>query len=115
MKYFLLLSFHLCYFMLIAQVKDADGQVYPTVVIGSQTWTTINLNVTHFRNGDIIPEAKTEMDWLLANENKQPAWCYYQNKTKFGKKFGKLYNGFALIDERGIAPDVMLRMRQKSC
>ncbi len=38
-----------------------------------------NLNAEKFRNGDPIPEAKTEEDWQKAAENKQPAWCYYDN------------------------------------
>ena len=45
------------------------------VVIGSQVWTNRNLNVIRFRNGDLIPEAKTDEQWLLAFKNKQPAWC----------------------------------------
>lgn len=105
MKYLFLFSLQLCSLSLFGQVKDVDGQTYSTVVIGNQTWTSTNLNVSHFRNGDLIPQAKTPMEWMVANENQQPAWCYYQNKSKFGKQFGKLYNGFALMDIRGIAPE----------
>ena len=31
-------------------------------------------------------------------------WCYYDNKIENGKKFGKLYNWFAVNDKRGLAP-----------
>jgi uncharacterized protein (TIGR02145 family) len=64
-----------------------------------------NLDVSTFRNGDPIPQAKTEEEWQLANELEQPAWCYYLNKKSNGKKFGKLYNGYAVTDSRGIAPE----------
>ena len=76
-----------------------------TVTIGSQVWCTNNLNVSVFRNGDTIPQAKTYIDWQLANELNQPAWCYYDNKKSNGKKYGKLYNGHAMSDPRGLAPD----------
>jgi uncharacterized protein (TIGR02145 family) len=78
--------------------------VYPSVKIGTQTWMTENLNVTHFRNGDSIPEAKTDEEWKTASDNKQPAWCYYNNDTANGKKYGKLYNWYAVNDLRGLAP-----------
>ncbi len=74
------------------------------VTIGTQIWSGKNLDVTTFRNGDSIPEAKTPAQWEKAGNNKQPAWCYYQNKPENGTKFGKLYNLFAVVDQRGLAP-----------
>jgi uncharacterized protein (TIGR02145 family) len=88
-----------------AQVTDINGQTYKTVFIGSQTWMAENLNVDRFRNGDVIPEAKTDEEWMTACRNFQPAWCYYKNDPKNGAKFGKLYNFWAVIDSRGIAPN----------
>ena len=74
------------------------------VSIGKQVWMTKNLNVDKFRNGDPIPEAKTEEEWERAGDNKQPAWCYYNNDPKNGNKYGRLYNWYAINDARGIAP-----------
>ena len=78
-----------------------------TVTIGNQVWMTKNLDVDKFRNGDPIPEAKTEEEWLKAGESEEPAWCYYRNdpKNDFGEKYGKLYNWYALNDPRGLAPE----------
>ena len=76
-----------------------------SVVIGTQIWTTENLNVSHFRNGDAIPEAKTAEEWKAAGNANRPAWCYYDNDQKNGKKYGKLYNWYAVNDTRGLAPD----------
>jgi uncharacterized protein (TIGR02145 family) len=64
-----------------------------------------NLNVDKFRNGDPRPEAKTEEEWKRAGENKQPAWCYYNNNPANSKKYGKLYNWYAVNDLRGLAPE----------
>ena len=65
---------------------------------------TKNLDVSIFRNGDPIPEAKTNEDWIQAIENNQPAWCYYDNNSVNGEKHGKLYNIYAVNDSRGLAP-----------
>ena len=86
-------------------ITDArDEKVYKTVVIGLQTWMSENLNVSTFRNGDVILEAKTKEEWENAGKNKQPAWCYYDNDPKNGAKYGKLYNWYAVNDPRGLAP-----------
>ncbi len=88
-----------------AQVNDVEGRTYKTVQIGSQTWMAENLNVSKFRNGDLILEAKNELEWQEAAKNKQPAWCYYENDTANGSKYGKLYNWYAVGDPRGLAPE----------
>ena len=75
-----------------------------TVTIGTQVWTSKNLAVSKFRNGDAIPLAKTNAEWQLAGQNKQPAWCYYENNGENGTKYGKLYNWDAVNDPRGLAP-----------
>jgi uncharacterized protein (TIGR02145 family) len=74
------------------------------IKIGNQIWMSGNLNIDQFRNGDKIPEAKTAEDWKKAGEEKKPAWCYYDNDPINGKKYGKLYNWYAVNDERGLTP-----------
>jgi uncharacterized protein (TIGR02145 family) len=81
-----------------------DNKNYKTILIGDQTWMAENLNVSTFRNGDIILEAKTYKEWKLAEENKRPAWCYYNYDSKNAEKYGKLYNWYAVNDPRGLAP-----------
>jgi len=86
-------------------LKDSrDGRVYKTVKIGEQEWMAENLNTDRFRNGDLIPEAKTASDWIRASEKKTPAWSYYNNDTTYSRKCGKLYNWYAISDPRGLAP-----------
>ncbi|MEO5998864.1 MAG: fibrobacter succinogenes major paralogous domain-containing protein [Chitinophagaceae bacterium] len=72
--------------------------------IGGQTWATANLDVSNFKNGDAIPEVKADSEWIKAGEDGRPAWCYYNNDAASGKKYGKLYNYFAVNDPRGLAP-----------
>ncbi|NCQ18127.1 MAG: hypothetical protein COZ80_01360 [Ignavibacteria bacterium CG_4_8_14_3_um_filter_37_9] len=64
-------------------------------------WFKENLNVDHYRNGDSIPEVQDPDKWAKL---KTGAWCYYDNDPENGKKFGKLYNWYAVNDPRGIAP-----------
>lgn len=80
-------------------------QVFKEVVIGNQTWMEQNLNLDTFRNGDVIPQARTVKEWTEAARNKKPAWCYFNNDSTLGSKYGKLYNFFAVSDPRGLAPE----------
>jgi OOP family OmpA-OmpF porin len=83
-------------------IKDTGGpKEYKTIKIGAQTWMAENLAVNKFRNGDPIPQAKTTEEWLKPS----PAWCYYENDSEKGAKYGKLYNWYAMADPRGIAPE----------
>jgi uncharacterized protein (TIGR02145 family) len=74
------------------------------ITIGTQTWTSKNLDVSTFRNGEAIPEAKSKEEWKKAGDNKTAAFCYYEYDSKNGKVYGKLYNWYAVNDSRGLAP-----------
>lgn len=76
----------------------------PETRIGNQIWMAVNLDVATFRNGDLIPEAKTKEDWINAAKARQPVWCYYNNDPANGKKYGRMYNWYAVTDSRGLAP-----------
>ena len=91
---------------LIAQVTDKDGNKYKTVQVGQQVWLNENLDVSHFRNGDAIPEAETAEEWNNAGNEGKPAWCYYHRDSSNAVTiFNKLYNWSAIKDPRGLAPD----------
>lgn len=72
-----------------------------TINIGGQIWASGNLAVTHYRNGDPIPEVQDGEEW---RNLKTGAWCHYNNDPKFESLYGKMYNRYAVIDERGLAP-----------
>jgi len=90
--------------LLFLVIFSASNSFTQSVTIGTQTWSAKNLNVATFRNGDAIPQAKTDEEWEAAGANRQPAWCYYENNTANGTKYGKLYNWYAVNDYRGLAP-----------
>jgi uncharacterized protein (TIGR02145 family) len=85
-------------------VTNREGNVYKTIDIGDQVWMAENLDVSTFRNGDLIPEAKSAEEWKKFGETGKPAWCYYGNDKANGKIYAKLYNWYAVNDPRGIAP-----------
>ena len=85
--------------------NESETLLETEVKIGSQIWMMKNLDVDMFRNGDAIPEIKTEEEWFKAEEQGKPAWCYYKNNHNQGIKYGKLYNWYAVNDSRGLAPE----------
>jgi uncharacterized protein (TIGR02145 family) len=82
--------------------KDIDGNICPTVDIGSQKWMSTNLKVTHYRNGDPIPRVTDSATWANLTTG---AYCEYQNDTNNGNDYGLLYNWYAVNDSRGLAPE----------
>ncbi len=86
----------------IETVTDIDGNVYEVVSIGNQCWTKQNFKVTRFKNGDPIPFVSGNSNW---GNTQQPAYCYYNNDLQNEPKYGKIYNGIAVNDPRGIAPE----------
>jgi uncharacterized protein (TIGR02145 family) len=83
---------------------SGSAQTEKEIRIGEQVWMAENLEVVRFSNGDPIPQAKTPDEWKKAGENKQPAWCTYNNKLDYRIRYGKIYNGYAVADKRGLCP-----------
>ncbi len=91
--------------ILSTNLTDIDGNTYKTVTIGEQIWMAENLNVSKFRNGDVIPEAKTLKEWQNYGNQGKPAFCHYNFDNTNSKLHGKLYNWYVINDPRGIAPE----------
>ena len=72
------------------------------IKIGTQTWTSKNLDVATYRNGDAIPQVQDFNEWKNLTTG---AWCYLFNDPTNGTKYGKLYNWYAVTDPRGLAPE----------
>lgn len=76
--------------------------IIPTVTVGSRTWMSVNLDVTQYRNGDVIPQATNATEWATATTG---TWCWYGfDYSLYGTTYGKLYNWYAVSDPRGLAP-----------
>ncbi|NQT26384.1 PKD domain-containing protein [candidate division KSB1 bacterium] len=83
-------------------VTDIDGNVYQTVKIGVQWWMAENLKVTHYNNGDAIPNVTDNTEWDNLTSG---AYCNYNNDVTNIATYGRLYNFYTVKDARGIAPN----------
>lgn len=82
-------------------VKDADGNEYKTVVIGSQTWFAENLKTTKYANGNSIKNITSGSEWVSC---KSPAYCWYDNNSSNKNEYGALYNWY-VINSGNICPN----------
>ncbi len=85
----------------IGSVVDIDGNTYKTIKIGDQWWMAENLRVTHFGNGEAIPNITDNSTWIGLST---PAYCEFNNNIENLITYGCLYNWYAVNDIRGIAP-----------
>ena len=82
-------------------LSASSADALPTIQIGTQKWMSKNLDVAFYRNGDVIPQVTDQTAWAALLTG---AWCYYNNDSTQGNKYGKLYNWYAVNDPRGLAP-----------
>lgn len=82
-------------------VTDIDGNHYNSIIINGQEWMTENLKTTKYCNGDLIPNLTKNTDWGNTNSG---AWSNYNNLSTNNNTYGKLYNWFAVSDNRNICP-----------
>ena len=74
-------------------ISVTNGLLLPTVTIGTQTWTTKNLDVATYSDGTVIPQVQDATAWANLTTG---AWCYYNNDPANGAVYGKLYNWYAV-------------------
>jgi uncharacterized protein (TIGR02145 family) len=86
----------------VGTVTDFDGNVYTTVIIGTQEWMDENLKVTHYRNGEPIQKVTDGTQW---SDLTTGAYCWYDNdEPTYGETYGALYNWFTVDDSRNLCP-----------
>jgi len=78
-------------------LTDRDGNVYKTILIGTQTWMAENLKTTKFNDGTSIPLITNGEVWksLLT-----PAYCWYNNDQTYKSTYGALYNWYAVTTSK---------------
>jgi len=82
-------------------VTDIEGNIYPTVAIGNQCWMAENLRTATYHNGDIIPNVLPNAEWQGLTSG---AWVQYNHDAANEFPYGKLYNWYAVNDERNVCP-----------
>jgi uncharacterized protein (TIGR02145 family) len=69
------------------------NMIQTTTSIGTQIWSSINLNVATYRDGTPIPQVSDPSQWANLTTG---AWCYYNNNSADGNIYGKMYNWYAV-------------------
>lgn len=88
--------------MIYGALTDQEGNVYKTIIIGNQEWMAENLNTGKYRNGDTISFIDNKTSWR--NNGPVGAWCYYEDDNLYNCPYGKIYNWYAVADNRNICP-----------
>jgi len=85
-------------------MTDQEGNVYKTIVIGTQEWMAENLKTSIYRNGDLIPNITDATAWSELNQTETGAWAHFDNNAAYECPYGKLYNWYAVDDPRNLCP-----------
>ncbi len=83
-------------------MTDQDGNIYATIVIGTQEWMAENLRARTYRNGDLIPQiGHGAYPWTVLTTG---AYSWYLCDGQYENPYGKLYNWYAVNDPRNLCP-----------
>lgn len=74
-------------------VSDIDGNIYKTIVIGTQTWLTENLKTTKYNDGTPIPNIVDDATWASLTTG---AYGDFGNVPANSIIYGKLYNWYVV-------------------
>lgn len=75
------------------QIQDTAGNVYSTVLIGTQCWMKDNLKTHKYNDGSSIAKVTDNIAWAGLSS---PAYCWYDNDSvTHAPSNGALYNWFA--------------------
>lgn len=81
-------------------LKDKDGNIYTSVIIGSQQWIVENLQVTQYSDGTAIPNLTLDINWTADGSG---AYCWHNNDIVYKSPYGALYNWYVTNNVHGIA------------
>lgn len=82
-------------------VTDADGNIYQSVRIGNQVWTTENLRTTKYNDNSPIPCITDNNEWSRCTTG---AYCSYKNNASNVAIYGLLYNWYSVASGK-LAPE----------
>jgi uncharacterized protein (TIGR02145 family) len=74
-------------------IIDADGNVYTSVIIGTQVWLVENLKTTRYKDGTSIQNITDKNTW---SNSITLGYCWYDNNISNKDTYGALYNWYAL-------------------
>lgn len=93
-----------------------QGHGYLTVQVGGQCWFAENLVAVEYANGEEIPSTLTDSQWNHANQGATTIYGEDAGCNDYSpdidscdpqvalEEYGRLYNWYAVDDERGLCP-----------
>ncbi len=76
-------------------ITDVEGNIYKTIIIGTQTWMAENLRTTTYNDGTPILAVKDDSEWATLETG---AYCNINNTEDetLIATYGRLYNFYAV-------------------
>jgi|ERR1035437_108367 uncharacterized protein (TIGR02145 family) len=77
-----------------SDIKDGNGNVYTSIIVGTQTWLEKDLKATKFNDGSDIQLVTDGEAWASLST---PGYCWYNNDVDTYKDiYGVIYNGYSV-------------------
>ena len=73
--------------------SDVDGNVYKTVVIGTQLWMQSDLKTSTLNDNTPIPYVTDNTDWKNLTSM---GCCWFDNNSSYGSTYGMIYNWYTV-------------------
>ena len=90
---------------------EYQGYAYTTVQIGAQCWFAENLRAENYTNEDVIPDGLSNPEWVSTTTGARSFYGEDGNDCNSDcdealnlAMYGRMYNGYAIMDERGVCP-----------
>jgi uncharacterized protein (TIGR02145 family) len=90
---------------------DQEGEPFNSVLIGTQEWMRVNLDVAIYSDGTPIPQVTDSVEWSNLTTG---AWCWYNNDSAtYATTYGRLYNWYAAVGILDAASEADPALRKK--
>jgi len=91
----------MCPIWMCGDLVNYHGYDYATVQIGDQCWFAENLLTEFYDNGDGILGDLSDEDWTATSDGAQ---AIFDDSISNLNVYGRLYNFYAVLDERSLCP-----------
>lgn len=91
-----------------ARAPGPEAGTHPAlegVRIGDQVWSTRNLGVLRYRNGDPLVRASTREELVELGGRGEGAYLWVDGTPRTRAELGVFYTWYALVDPRGLVPE----------
>jgi uncharacterized protein (TIGR02145 family) len=92
----------MCPIWMCGDPVNYHGYDYATVQIAEQCWFAENLRTELYSNGDAIPGELSEGEWSNTDSTNLGAQTIYTSNPANLADYGRLYNWYAVDDDRGL-------------